>query len=131
MSDDLQKELGVVRDEIDVIDQQLLVLLNQRAGCAKKVGEIKARHGEAGFIYRPEREAQVLRLIQQENPGPLSNENLTWLFREVMSTCLSLEQPLSVTFLGPLGSFTGSAATKHFGHAAHLLPQSSIDDDGY
>ncbi|MFC5302653.1 prephenate dehydratase [Azospira restricta] len=128
MSDDLQKELGVVRDEIDAIDAQLLELLNRRARCAQQVGEIKARHGEAGFIYRPEREAQVLRRIQGLNPGPLSNENVTWLFREVMSTCLSLEQPLSVAFLGPLGSFTGSAATKHFGHAARLLPQSSIDD---
>jgi len=125
---DLQKELGVVRDEIDSIDGQLLELLNKRARCAQKVGEIKARHGEAGFIYRPEREAQVLRRIQEVNPGPLSNENVTWLFREVMSTCLSLEQPLSVAFLGPLGSFTGSAATKHFGHAARLLPQTSIDD---
>ena len=125
---DLQKELGVVRDEIDSIDGQLLELLNKRARCAQKVGEIKARHGEAGFIYRPEREAQVLRRIQEINPGPLSNENVTWLFREVMSTCLSLEQPLSVAFLGPLGSFTGSAATKHFGHAARLLPQTSIDD---
>ncbi len=125
---DLQKELGVVRDEIDSIDGQLLELLNKRARCAQKVGEIKAKHGEAGFIYRPEREAQVLRRIQDMNPGPLSNENVTWLFREVMSTCLSLEQPLSVAFLGPLGSFTGSAATKHFGHAARLLPQSSIDD---
>ncbi len=125
---DLQKELGIVRDEIDSIDGQLLELLNKRARCAQKVGEIKAKHGEAGFIYRPEREAQVLRRIQDINPGPLSNENVTWLFREVMSTCLSLEQPLSVAFLGPLGSFTGSAATKHFGHAARLLPQSSIDD---
>ncbi len=128
MSDDLQKELGVVRDEIDSLDGQILNLLNQRARCAQKVGEIKAKHGEAGFIYRPEREAQVLRRIQDSNPGPLSNENVTWLFREVMSACLSLEQPLSVAFLGPLGSFTGSAATKHFGHAARLLPQASIDD---
>ncbi|MDQ5959788.1 MAG: chorismate mutase / prephenate dehydratase, partial [Pseudomonadota bacterium] len=95
MSDDLQKELSVVRDEIDSLDDQLLALLNKRARCAQKVGEIKARHGDAGFIYRPEREAQVLRRIQDMNPGPLSNENVTWLFREVMSTCLSLEQPLS------------------------------------
>ena len=128
MSDDLQKELGVVRDEIDGIDGQLLELLNKRARCAQKVGEIKAKHGEAGFIYRPEREAQVLRRIQDGNPGPLSDEAVTWLFREVMSACLSLEQPLSVAFLGPLGSFTGTAATKHFGHAARLLPQASIDD---
>jgi chorismate mutase/prephenate dehydratase len=106
----------------------LLRLLNQRARCAQKVGEIKAAHGEAGHIYRPEREAQVLRRLQDANPGPLPSENITFFFREVMSACLSLEEPLGIAFLGPLGSFTGSAATKHFGHAARLLPQSSIDD---
>ena len=128
MSEELQKKLSVVRSEIDVVDAQLLELLNRRARCAQQVGEIKAEHGEAGFIYRPEREAQVLRRIQELNPGPLSNESVTWFFREVMSACLSLEQPLSVACLGPLGSFSGSAAVKHFGHAAHLSPQMSIDD---
>ena len=73
MSDELSKELAVVRDEIDGIDAQLLDLLNRRAGCAKKVGEIKARHGDAGFIYRPEREAQVLRRIQDMNPELAKN----------------------------------------------------------
>src|SRR5512145_777083 len=128
MSDDLQKALAGVRAEIDRIDGELLKLLNERARCAQKVGEIKAEHGEAGHIYRPEREAQVLRRLQESNPGPLPGENITFFFREVMSACLSLEEPLGISFLGPLGSFTGSAATKHFGHAARLLPQSSIDD---
>lgn len=128
MSDDLSKELAGVRAEIDGIDGELLKLLNQRARCAQKVGEIKARHGEAGHIYRPEREAQVLRRIQGYNPGPLGDEQVTWFFREVMSACLSLEQPLGIAFLGPLGTFSESAATKHFGHAARLLPQTSIDD---
>ncbi|MGE5490717.1 MAG: prephenate dehydratase [Actinomycetota bacterium] len=128
MSDELQKELAVVRTEIDSIDAQLLKLLNQRAGCAQKVGEIKSRYGEIGHIYRPEREAQVLRRIQDSNPGPLTDEYVTWFFREVMSACLSLEQPLGVAFLGPLGTFSESAATKHFGHGARLLPQVSIDD---
>lgn len=128
MSDELLKALSVVRNEIDGIDTELLRLLNQRARCAQKVGEIKAAHGEAGHIYRPEREAQVLRRLQEANPGPLPSENITFFFREVMSACLSLEQPLGIAFLGPLGSFTGSAATKHFGHAANLLPQASIDD---
>ena len=128
MSDELKKELSAVRGEIDTIDAQLLALLNRRAGCAQKVGEIKAAHGEGGFVYRPEREAQVLRRIQDLNNGPLPNESVTWFFREVMSACLSLERPLSVAFLGPLGTFSESAATKHFGHAAQLLPQTSIDD---
>ena len=128
MNDDLQKKLSVVRTEIDDIDAQLLELLNRRARCAQKVGEIKAQHGEAGFIYRPEREAQVLRRIQEINPGPLSNDSVTWFFREVMSACLSLEQMLGVAFLGPLGTFSESAVVRHFGHAARLLPQISIDD---
>ena len=128
MSDDLQKALANVRAEIDGIDSELLRLLNQRARCAQKVGEIKAEHGEAGHIYRPEREAQVLRRLQEANPGPLPSENITFFFREVMSACLSLEEPLGIAFLGPLGTFSESAATKHFGHAARLLPQSSIDD---
>jgi chorismate mutase/prephenate dehydratase len=128
MSDDLQKALAGVRAEIDGIDGELLSLLNQRARCAQKVGEIKAAHGEAGYIYRPEREAQVLRRLQDANPGPLPSENITFFFREVMSACLSLEEPLGIAFLGPLGTFSESAATKHFGHAARLSPQSSIDD---
>lgn len=128
MSDDLQTALAGVRADIDHIDSELLRLLNARAQCAQKVGEIKAEFGDAGFIYRPEREAQVLRRLQDVNPGPLPNENITFFFREVMSACLSLEQPLGVAFLGPLGTFSESAATKHFGHAARLLPQVSIDD---
>ncbi len=128
MSDELQKKLSVVRAEIDRIDAQLLDLLNRRARCAQQVGKIKTEHGDAGFIYRPEREAQVLRRIQGSNPGPLSNDSVTWFFREVMSACLSLEEPLGIAFLGPLGSFTGCAAVKHFGHAARLLQQVSIDD---
>jgi chorismate mutase/prephenate dehydratase len=125
---DLQQALAGVRAEIDGIDGELLRLLNARARCAQKVGHIKAEHGEAGHIYRPEREAQVLRRLQETNPGPLPGESITFFFREVMSACLALEEPLGISFLGPLGSFTGSAATKHFGHAARLLPQASIDD---
>lgn len=128
MNNDLPTKLSVVRTEIDRIDAQLLDLLNRRARCAQQVGEIKAQHGEAGFIYRPEREAQILRRIQEINPGPLSNDSVTWFFREVMSACLSLEQALGVAFLGPLGTFSESAATRHFGHAASLMPQVSIDD---
>lgn len=128
MNDDLQKALAGVRADIDRIDSDILRLLNERARCAQRVGEIKAEFGDAGFIYRPEREAQVLRRLQDSNPGPLPNENITFFFREVMSACLSLEQPLGIAFLGPLGTFSESAATKHFGHAGRLLPQASIDD---
>ncbi|MCL2831257.1 MAG: prephenate dehydratase [Betaproteobacteria bacterium] len=124
----LQQELAAVRGEIDGIDSELLDLLNRRARCAQTIGAIKARHGEEGFTYRPEREAQILHRVQETNPGPLSGERLAWFFREIMSACLALEEPLGIAFLGPLGTFSESAASKHFGHAARLLPQASIDD---
>lgn len=109
MSDDLKTELAVVRGEIDALDAQLLDLLNRRARCAQRVGEIKAAHGDAGFIYRPEREAQGVAARSGDECGPLPSESVTWFFREVMSACLSLEKPLGVAFLGPLGTFSESA----------------------
>lgn len=128
MSDEPEKELADARNEIDAIDARLLDLLNRRARCAQKVGEIKARRGEGDSFHRPEREAQVLRRARERNAGPLPDESVAWLFREVMSACLALERPLSVAFLGPSGTFSESAATRHFGHAARLSPQDSIDE---
>ena len=63
------QQLSRIRAEIDDIDARLLELLNRRAACAMAVGEIKAAHGEAGFVYRPEREAQILRRISEMNAG--------------------------------------------------------------
>ena len=121
MSDDLLKQH---RDAIDSIDAHILELINQRARHAQKISEIKG----GGVIYRPEREAQVLRRIKDINPGPLPDESAARLFREIMSACLSLEKPLSIAFLGPAGSFTQAAAVKHFGHAANTVPCASIDE---
>lgn len=112
------------RDAIDAIDAQILDLLNQRAAHAHSIGEIKG----GGVVYRPEREAQVLRRIKSLNQGPLSSESVARLFREVMSECLALERPLSVAYLGPEGTFTQLAAIKHFGHAAHTVACASIDE---
>ena len=118
-----QEELGKLRDGIDAIDTQVLQLLSQRAKLAQRVGEIK--HGN---IYRPEREAQVLRRIAETNPGPLSEAAVRTIFREVMSACLALEQPLTIAYFGPAGTFTESAAKKHFGSAPTFTPYLIIDD---
>lgn len=121
-------ELAGVRSRIDTIDSEILRLINDRARCAQAVGEIKNKYGQGGHIYRPEREAQVLCRLQAENDGPLPDESVTFFFREIMSACLSLERPLSVACLGPLGSFSEAASIKHFGHAAKLMPLPSFDD---
>ncbi len=112
-----------VRERIDQVDQKLLALLSERANLAHAVGEIKRAegHAEARF-YRPEREAQVLRRIQALNVGPLDDVSVAWLFREIMSACLALEQPMRVAYLGPAGTFSQLAALRQFGHAAELVP---------
>ena len=125
------EELGKLRDSIDRIDREILKLLNERAQCALTVAEVKqasALDGEAPIFYRPEREAQVLRNIAQQNPGPLSDEKIQQVYRQIMSACLALEEPLKVAYLGPEGTFTQLATLKQFGHAVVGMPMVTLDD---
>ncbi|NVK37872.1 MAG: prephenate dehydratase [Gammaproteobacteria bacterium] len=125
-----EKELGALRDQIDALDQQIQKLINERAKCAQNVAHVKEKYanGEKIQFYRPEREAQVLRKVMDRNEGPIANEDMARLFREVMSICLALEEPLKVAFLGPEGTFTQAASLKHFGHSVQCFSQVSIAD---
>ncbi len=119
----MSDNLAQLRAAIDTLNADILIKLNARAALAQQVGALKV-----GQAYRPEREAEVLRRIQQLNTGPLSDEVVTRLFREIMSACLALERPITVAYLGPVGTFSEMAAKKHFGDGALLKPQSSIDE---
>ncbi len=124
-----QQQLAAVRERIDQIDRQIQALISERARCAQRVAEIK--QGSAGGrteFYRPEREARVLREVMAHNRGPLSDEEMARLFREIMSACLALEEPLKVGFLGPEGTFTQAAASKHFGRSIQAVPLHAIDE---
>lgn len=123
-----REELDVLRQKIDSLDEHILELINERAQCAQDVATVKARYSDIEPVfYRPEREAQVLTRIMQLNKGPLSNEEVARLFREIMSACLALEKPNRVAYLGPEGTFTQQAALKHFGQSSIVLPVSTID----
>ena len=119
--------LAVIRSEIDTLDNQICQAINNRARCAQRVGELKQKQGDKSF-YRPEREAQVLRRVIEANTGPVTNEDMALLFRQIMSMCLSMERPLTIAFLGPEGTFTHEAALKHFGKSVINAPQPAIDD---
>ena len=116
-----------LRDKIDALDLQIMQAISDRARCAQQVAEVKKGQGDLAY-YKPEREAQVLRHIMEKNAGPLDNEEMARLFRQIMSACLALEQPIRVAFLGPEGTFTQEAALKHFGDSAVSVPQSAIDE---
>ena len=126
--DTTETQLGALRDRIDEIDQELQRLLNARAAAAQEVAHVKMRADPEAepVFYRPEREAQVLARVKARNTGPMGDEDVARLFREIMSCCLALEQPLTVAYLGPEGTFTEAAAIKHFGHFARACHMASI-----
>jgi chorismate mutase / prephenate dehydratase len=124
----LRPRLEQVRRRIDKVDEQIQRLINERARLAQQVGVSKTGGGRTVDFYRPEREAQVLRMARERNRGPLRDEEVLRLFREIMSACLAQQEPLKVAFLGPEGTFTQSALLIHFGHSVRALPLSSIDE---
>jgi chorismate mutase/prephenate dehydratase len=118
-----------IRDRIDDIDRRIHDLLNERARFAQDVGKSKRSEGlSTADFYKPEREAQVLRKALERNKGPLRNEEIARLFREIMSACLAQQEPLKVAFLGPEGTFSQQAVLKHFGHSVRALPLTSIGE---
>jgi len=125
-----QNELIGLRNKIDQIDSEIQNLITARAECAQEVAKVKmASIGQASAVfYRPEREAQVLANVMKRNVGPMSNEDMARLFREIMSACLAIEEPVKVAFLGPEGTFTQHAALKHFGAWANTIPMPAIDE---
>ena len=120
--------LGTLRADIDAVDEKLHELLNERARLAQRAGISKHQDGHTVDFYRPEREAEVLRRALERNPGPLRNEEILRLFREIMSACLAQEEPLKVAFLGPEGTFTQQAVFRHFGHSVRALALPTVDE---
>jgi chorismate mutase/prephenate dehydratase len=120
--------LQALRQKIDAVDQRIQALIAERAGLAQQVAVVKGGNGSAADFYRPEREVAVLRGVIARNEGPLTDEEMVRLFREIMSACLAQEEPMKVGYLGPEGTFSQSAVYKHFGHSVRALPLGMIDE---
>ena len=114
------------RNEIDRIDGEIVRLLNERAGFAQKIGDIKKESNAP--IYVPEREKAVKDKLAGLNEGPLPNEAVQAIYREVISAMIALERPISVAFLGPRDTFSHMAAMKVFGGSAEYHPLPSFAD---
>ena len=123
MSEDLNK----IRILIDKIDKKIVKSLNDRANLAKKIKKAKAS-SEKKDIFRPEREAQILRKIASTNSGPLTTKHLQTIFREIISSCLSLETNLKVSCLGPRESYSNLALNKFFGSSVKIKFNNSISE---
>jgi len=132
MPDQNTDSLSTMRDRIDEIDETIQELISERASIAQQVAIIKSKKNKDNHtdivFYRAEREAEILRMVIERNKGPLQDEEIARLFREIMSACLALEKPMIIGFLGPEGTFTQSAALKHFGHSVKTKSLTTIAD---
>jgi len=125
MSDDRLKK---ARGRIDELDGEIQSLIQRRAEIAREIAEIKAQAGGNGDCYRPARESEILRAVAERNDGPLSDETVVRLMREIMSACLAVESPLKIAYLGPEGTYTQAAVYKHFGHSVNAVALAAIDE---
>ncbi|MFT7528978.1 MAG: chorismate mutase/prephenate dehydratase, partial [Arenicella sp.] len=129
------QELLDLRVEIDACDQQIQLLIQKRVEVAAGIAKAKLAVDAGASFYRPEREAQVLRRVRarnkklrEERNGLVSDDEMVRLMREIMSTSLAAEMPLSVAYLGPEGTYTQAAVIKHFGQAVNSLDVKTIGD---
>jgi chorismate mutase/prephenate dehydratase len=118
--------LKKLREELKRRDREILRLLNERGRLAIEVGRIKSRKGAE--IYDPSQEAKVLAQLTRDNPGPLPEQAIRNIYREVISSSRALQGPISVAYLGPEASFTHQAALAHFGRDASYIPKPAMVD---
>lgn len=114
------------RKAIDQLDEQIVKLLNERTRHIMEIGSIKLKAGEE--IYAPHRELAVLQRVCKLNAGPITNESLRAIYREVMSSALVLQKTMTIAYLGPEATFTHQAAIRRFGSSLRYSAQKTIAD---
>src|SRR5687768_10212880 len=114
------------RQAIDRLDKKIVALLNERTRHVLEIGAIKIKAGEE--IYAPHRELAVLERICKLNEGPITNESLRAIYREIMSSALSLEKTMTIAYFGPEATFTHQAAIRKFGSSLNYSAQKTIAD---
>lgn len=119
-------DLTPIRDQIDHLDRQIVELLNRRLALAAEIGKVKRSAG--GQIYVAEREDAVFRKVASINEGPIKDEALRAIYREIMSAAIALEQPLVIAYLGPEATNSHQAAIKKFGTSVNYHPFATFAD---
>jgi chorismate mutase/prephenate dehydratase len=121
-----KERLQELRRKIDELDNRILDILNERARVVIEVGDIKK--AEKLDFHAPGREREILDRLTSRNRGPFPQESLRAVYREILSSSLSLERPLKVAYLGPRATFTHQAVMQQFGLAVQDVPVENIRD---
>lgn len=120
------ESVDVLRKKIDQIDEKIIALLNYRASLAQKIGRSKSQNNQE--VYVPHREKEILQRLSGLSQGPLPEQSIRAIFREVVSACRSIEAPLKIAFFGAEATYSHLAAREKFGSTVTLLPTASITE---
>ena len=123
-----KNKIKPIRQKIDAIDLQILKLIQKRGSLAQKIGDIKSLIHSNNSLYKPDREAEILRNISKLNEGLISDKKIKYIFKEIISSCLSLEEELTIAYLGPEGTHSEGAVIQHFGSSPIRSPRATIED---
>ena len=113
------------RQKIDNIDKKILNLLNERAKLAVEIGKIKQ---SSSAVYVPDRETEVINNLIINNNGPLSRQDISAIYREIISVCRGMESKLKIAYLGPKATFSYQASLKMFGSKVDFVPIKRLSD---
>ena len=120
------QRLTEIREQIDALDEKLLDLLNKRAGLSREVGHIKS--DSLDIVFKPFREKEVLNRLNALSPGILPEDHLRAIYREILSSSRRLQQPQTVAYLGPEGTFTHLAGLEYLGRSMDFTPCPTLHD---
>ncbi|HDQ40137.1 MAG TPA: prephenate dehydratase [Desulfonatronum sp.] len=121
-----KKQLSKIREDIDATDQKLLALLNRRAGLSLEVGRLK--QNQQDMVFKPFREKEVLARLAEANQGPLPEDHLRNIYREILSSSRRLQRPQTIVYLGPEGTFSHFAGLEYLGQSGNFQPKNSLHE---
>ena len=125
-AEEKEARFNEIRAQIDETDRQILAQLNQRARLSLEVGDIKAESRDT--VFKAAREKELLHSLAERNPGPLPEEHLRSIYREILSSSRRLQQPREVAYLGPEGTFSYFAGVEYLGTSMEFRPRANFND---
>ncbi|MBT3311860.1 MAG: prephenate dehydratase [Desulfobacterales bacterium] len=118
--------LEALKRDMDEVDEKIVDLINQRLLLGEKTSRILTDD-----VYMDSEnivDDKIINRLIGLNSGPLNNNLLSYIFRNLFAAGREIKNPHMVAYLGPEATFSHIAALNHFGHSALFAPKSNIGD---